>query len=166
MPAWRLLNDHLAHSRLWQAVLLESRRALFGPYLGVRQSQKVFVLSSGQLGDCQGTPPPTPSGPAFKALRRYNQWFCGAKHKSSDQGSVGGDMKTSIFRKVKRHTDLGRRIKWVIAFPECWLACYHVICVQIHVVSQRHVCWLCSTSLPGGNQVDGLPPALTFGVIR
>ena len=32
-------------------------------------------------------------------------------------------------------------------------------CAQSWFVTAPRGCWLCSTSLPGGNQVDGLPPA-------
>ena len=49
--------------------------------------------------------------------------------------------------------------RWVIGFHGAgWSVIYD--CVRISMVCHSpRGCWLCSTSLPGGHQVDGLPPA-------
>ena len=39
------------------------------------------------------------------------------------------------------------------------LVCYDLVFAIPWFVTAPRCCWLCSTSLPGGNQVDGLPPA-------
>ena len=44
-------------------------------------------------------------------------------------------------------------------FPWGLLVCYRWPCAHVHGLSRPHECWLCSTSLPGGHQVDGLQPA-------
>ena len=81
-----------------------------------------------------GTPhPPSPCG--FKAFRRYNIEFYRAKRNQSEVGSVEEGREESLISNTdcSKHTDLGRRISKLLC------------------------------EFPGGNQVDGLPPAAHTG---
>ena len=48
--------------------------------------------------------------------------------------------------------------RWVVVFNN--VVCSVMLCVvrSLWFVTAPRGCWLCSMSLPGGNQVDGLPP--------
>ena len=53
------------------------------------------------------------------------------------------------------------RYRLVVPTLVCFIAGYSAVSSScaLWFLTSPCGCWLCSTSLPGGNQVDGLPPA-------